>query len=201
MSALAARLKRYRRDAGLTQQDIADRLPVTQQTIHQWESGRTTPRGANLNRLAKVLKVSRGKLADGGVADAAAKARPIRILAPSEVPASFKRSSAQDNAPETAQWITSPIPAGPLVFAVRILEPYLALLVTVDDVVVVDPERAPEHLDLVLARIGGKIHALQYHAVGRKRWLSGLSTAIPFRAPVSTSKIIGVIVAKVRVFK
>ena len=38
-AGFAERLKRYRREKGMTQQELADELGVSNKTISRWESG------------------------------------------------------------------------------------------------------------------------------------------------------------------
>ena len=52
------RLKSLRLEAGLTQKEIAKKLKIKQQTYAQWESGRTKPRSATLNKFADFFNVS-----------------------------------------------------------------------------------------------------------------------------------------------
>lgn len=47
----AARLRQC-----FTQAELAQRLGVTQQTIHRWEAGKVTPRPAAMARLLAVLR-------------------------------------------------------------------------------------------------------------------------------------------------
>lgn len=51
----AERLKFARERAKLTQDQLAERLGVTQSTVQQWESGDTTPRPSRNNAIAKAL--------------------------------------------------------------------------------------------------------------------------------------------------
>ena len=55
-------LKRLRRTADLTQQQLARRLRVRQHEISRWELGRHTPRAELLPRYAKILGVTPEKL-------------------------------------------------------------------------------------------------------------------------------------------
>lgn len=48
-------IRYHRMKAGMTQQELAKALGVTQATITQWESGKTTPCVKRLKRIAFVL--------------------------------------------------------------------------------------------------------------------------------------------------
>jgi len=62
---LARRIAEARRQAGLTQADLADRLGVAQSTLARWESGAREPARAVVRRLAQLLRVSAGWLESG----------------------------------------------------------------------------------------------------------------------------------------
>ena len=52
--ALAAALIRARADAGLTQEQLAERMGTKQEVIARWEGGRVMPSTRTLTRLAKA---------------------------------------------------------------------------------------------------------------------------------------------------
>ena len=52
--ALAAALVRARADAGLTQEDLAERMGTKQEVIARWEGGKVMPSTRTLARLAKA---------------------------------------------------------------------------------------------------------------------------------------------------
>lgn len=51
-------LRSLREEAGLTQQDLADRLQTTQRKVSYWESGKVEPDLENLWRLADFFDTS-----------------------------------------------------------------------------------------------------------------------------------------------
>ena len=55
---LAEKLKEARKNSGLTQNDLAEKLCVSRQAITKWESGKGIPDVENLRTLSKVLNVS-----------------------------------------------------------------------------------------------------------------------------------------------
>ena len=57
----AARLKRYRRERGLTQQALAEILGVSNSSVSRWESG-SYPDVPTLAALARVLGVDPGRV-------------------------------------------------------------------------------------------------------------------------------------------
>lgn len=55
---LADKLKEARKNAGLTQLELAEKLCVSRQAITKWESGKGIPDVDNLKMISKVLNVS-----------------------------------------------------------------------------------------------------------------------------------------------
>lgn len=62
MDSFSKNLRRARKAAGLTQQQLADRLHVTRQSVSSWELGRTEPDLQTLSRLAGVFGTGAGAL-------------------------------------------------------------------------------------------------------------------------------------------
>lgn len=65
MKELGARLQKLRRQAGMSQQELADQLHVSRQSISKWELGTATPDLDNLVRLSKLFGVSLDELVLG----------------------------------------------------------------------------------------------------------------------------------------
>lgn len=55
---VSSRLRMLRKDAEMTQQDIADKLDVTRVSVGKWESGIAIPRPKNLEDLAALFGTS-----------------------------------------------------------------------------------------------------------------------------------------------
>ena len=55
---LADKLKEARKNAGLTQSELAEKLCVSRQAITKWETGKGIPDVDNLKNISKVLNVS-----------------------------------------------------------------------------------------------------------------------------------------------
>lgn len=60
-----SRLRHYREQAALTQQELADRAGITRLTVMLLEQGQQQPRPATTRKLARVLKVKPADLMDG----------------------------------------------------------------------------------------------------------------------------------------
>ena len=62
---LSEQLKAARKEAGLTQEQAAEELGVTRQTISNWENGRTWPDIASVVRMSERYSVSLDRLLKG----------------------------------------------------------------------------------------------------------------------------------------
>lgn len=65
MSKVAKNIKRLRTENGLTQQDLAQKLHVTRQTLSSWETNRTQPDIETLGILAEIFSVELEELIYG----------------------------------------------------------------------------------------------------------------------------------------
>lgn len=55
-------IKARREALGLTQNQLADQIGVTQTAVNYWETGKRIPRGENLLQLARILHSSLDEL-------------------------------------------------------------------------------------------------------------------------------------------
>lgn len=62
---LGTQIKKHRGKLGLNQEELAERIFVTRQSISNWETGRTYPDVASLLRLSEVFGVSLDQLIKG----------------------------------------------------------------------------------------------------------------------------------------
>ena len=58
MSVLGGNLKKYRTSRKMTQQELADRLLVSAQSVSKWECGQSVPELDKLCAVAELLNVS-----------------------------------------------------------------------------------------------------------------------------------------------
>lgn len=72
-------LKRERKKAGLTQEELAKELHVVRQTISKWEKGLSVPDSINLEKMSEVFEVSIENLLDS-TEDVKAKLNQKEIL-------------------------------------------------------------------------------------------------------------------------
>lgn len=65
-TSLGEKLRSARKSAGLTQEQLAEKLVVSRQAITKWESGKGMPDIDNLKQLSRLLNVSIDYLLDNG---------------------------------------------------------------------------------------------------------------------------------------
>lgn len=63
------RLRQFRKDKGMTQNELADHLGVSVPAISAWEKGRSLPRDHRLNALAETLCIPLATLASTASSD------------------------------------------------------------------------------------------------------------------------------------
>lgn len=51
-------IKKYREEAGLTQDNLAEKLEVNEKTIRRWENGMSKPDSQTINKIATILQIS-----------------------------------------------------------------------------------------------------------------------------------------------
>lgn len=56
------KVKALREKAGLTQEELAERMGVQRNTVWRWENGRAGLRGENIQRMSSVLNVDASEL-------------------------------------------------------------------------------------------------------------------------------------------
>ena len=65
MAEVSKNMKKIRSAAGMTQQELADRLHVTRQAVSSWETGKNHPDLEMLERIAQILEVDLEELIYG----------------------------------------------------------------------------------------------------------------------------------------
>ena len=64
---LSSQMKKYRNEAGLSQDALAEKIYVSRQTISNWETGKSYPDINSLLRMSEVFGVSVDNLLKGDV--------------------------------------------------------------------------------------------------------------------------------------
>ena len=65
--AFSDQLTAYRKQAGLSQEQLGERVGVSRQTVSKWEQGLTTPELDKLIALSRVFDVSIDRLVDNPI--------------------------------------------------------------------------------------------------------------------------------------
>lgn len=94
---LAARLRELRERAGLTQQQLADRVKVTRDAVARWEAGRREPSLSNALAIVKALGVDCTALQESPSQhqDPPKKGRPRKADAPAMAGQEAKAEAAR----------------------------------------------------------------------------------------------------------
>jgi len=73
------KIHKHRKDLGLSQEELAQRLLVSRQTISQWEKDQTVPTIDNLMRLSGIFGISVDEMLDGADKAQAAESQPNEV--------------------------------------------------------------------------------------------------------------------------
>ena len=93
--AIGRHIARYRREQGLTQQALADRLGVSDKAVSKWERDLSYPDAGLLPQLARELGISVDELLSGASAPAWQSPQPTQEMAPAaNQPAAIARGIA-----------------------------------------------------------------------------------------------------------
>lgn len=57
-SFIGNKIRFYRHSAGITQEELGERLGISKQNINRWELGKSSPTIENLSKIAKALDVN-----------------------------------------------------------------------------------------------------------------------------------------------
>lgn len=87
---LGKRIKELRLARGLSHEEVAKELGLSQGAISQWETGKSSPKGKNRKALANMLGVSEASL----FSESLPELQPAREPTPEEILEIFIRGSA-----------------------------------------------------------------------------------------------------------
>lgn len=71
------RISRYRKDKGMTQEELAEKMGVSSQAVSKWENDASCPDISLLPQLCRLLGITTDELLTG-------KANEVKLLTPSE---------------------------------------------------------------------------------------------------------------------
>lgn len=98
---LSERLRQFRKNAGLSQEQLAEALDISRQAISKWESGTTSPDVHNIVQLGKLYGVSTDSILLGEThMPADSDAVPENACAVQEKTCTMQKNT--DAAPKTA---------------------------------------------------------------------------------------------------
>ncbi|MBB1485806.1 LexA family protein [Oceanospirillum sediminis] len=206
---LGERLKKFRKDAGMTQQQVADLMGVSRPAVGQWESGQTSPSLEMLSTLAARYGVSRGVLlgdepensSESNIAPAPKMAGMAPLI--SWVQAGmWSESFVEIN--EDTEFYPRPAGASANTFVLRVVGESMIDEYKPGTLIFVDPERAAKSGDDVIASLidSGEATFKRYiEEPGTGKFLKALNSAWaePYLQINGSCRILGVIVADMRI--
>jgi transcriptional regulator with XRE-family HTH domain len=152
--SMGRRIAQARKEAGLSQQAVANRFGISRAAVAQWENGDTFPGSAKLEGLAEVLRVSLEWLATGRGNKFAAESEPQVGGARRTVPVIAAATAAgwpeHGRGSELGQIVTD-LELGPDAFAIIIEDQSMAPEFAEGDKVILDPAMPPRARDFVVA--------------------------------------------------
>lgn len=154
--AMGRRIAQARKEAGLSQQAVANRFGISRAAVAQWENGDTFPGSSKLEGLADVLGVSlewiatgRGaKQATAAGSDGGAGRGGVPVIA---MPAATLWPQYPPGGIEGVPKISTEIALGPNAFALIIEDQSMSPEFTEGDKVIIDPDVLPQPRDYVIA--------------------------------------------------
>lgn len=171
---ISQNIRRLRKQAGMTQVELAEKLDVARSTITQWETGWSSPRMGMVQRLAGVFGVtSADMLAEdsdalpSGAMPVAASHATVPLLAIGRV-----HAGAMTDEEEVSHRVEVPasvLASHPRAFALEVEGDCMDRVIPEGSHVLVDPDREPGNGSIAV------VETDSYQAVMR-RWYRGSST-------------------------
>ena len=105
---IGEKIQYYRKQKGLSQEELGQLLTVSRQTVSQWETGQTSPTVDNLVRLKEVLGISVDELLSSGdevQEEALQENSPLERYETHMTGAEAKDLASRIAAPRKREWI------------------------------------------------------------------------------------------------
>lgn len=83
---LSEKLYSYRKKAGMSQQELAEQLDVSRQTVSKWETGMVLPSAEKLIRLSKLFSVPLDVLTDDSIGLTECKGLTVKVRKSINIP-------------------------------------------------------------------------------------------------------------------
>lgn len=96
-SELSERLRQLRKNAGLSQEQLAETLHISRQAVSKWESGVSNPDIQNIVQLGKLYGISTDSILLGE--SPATEAAPIMPQTADTAPSTEEKPSVRDHNP------------------------------------------------------------------------------------------------------
>lgn len=216
---LSERIQTARKQAGLTQKELADRVGISQTAIHKLECGRsrssrrTVPIALACNVDPIWLETGKGEmgLSAAGVRLAVEtmesiaegdeqyySGRNARAPLISWLDAGLPPDASHFKGPQVEQYVPVTRRVSRQVFALRVTGDSMDTEFSEGDVIIVDPAVPPEHKRFVVARLPGVAEATfkQLITDGGRKYLKPLNPRYPIVELESAAQICGVVVSK-----
>lgn len=168
-------IRKLRKQAGLTQEELAEKLEVARSTITQWETGWSSPRMGMIQKLSGVFGVTPAELLleDGEPHVPSSNAIPVKASASTVPLLTLGRVHAGELTDEGATERCVEVPASvldghPRAFALLVEGDCMDRVIPEGSHVLVDPDREPSNGNVAVVEAEG------YGAVMR-RWYRGSS--------------------------
>lgn len=124
-------LNKYRKEAKMTQEELAEKCDVTRQAVAKWESGESIPDVYKISQIAGIFNISLEKLVWGEDKDGSAKviAKDIymQFIENLEELKYVMKSSSYSTKPSNATKLRTTIKKARVVFPKRIVDELYAL--------------------------------------------------------------------------
>ena len=159
--SVGANIKRFREQADMTQNDLAQKLDVARFTVTQWENGWSSPRMGMIQKLAGVFGVTTADIVDdgssqrssNGIPSYAIPVKPPSTLVPLVGYTHMGDAVDEDTCERMVEVPTSVVERHPEGFCVRAEGECMDNRYPCDSVLFIDPRMEPANDRAVLAEL------------------------------------------------